>query len=298
MPLNGTRVRRALSLPSTALVVAFAARATSAGALPRQPAPCAGSVEEAATPRISLEADAAAPGDSRRTVHVCIRASRGTLVGSFHLVVEYDSSAWETVGFVPGATGSQVANLTRMGRADIAGAAPGGFASGTLLRLVFAPSAGRRAGEALGIMNLRLLELNSTDGSNLMTRSTVSGLAGLTLQRHSAQAPLPSTPPAKAPHIDRLEPARATRRAGCSGSSHDISGRGSGPRATSCCLRGVVIGELPSADGLRLRLVLPETFPPVGEVPPRRLLPGVYDIRVRTGAGTSNPMQLVLEMPR
>lgn len=288
---------RSVMALAAALVALSAAAIPLARAIPRQPAVCGGSVEEAATSRVSLEAVPAAVGDLKRTVHVCIRAALGTAVGSFHLVIEYDSSAWQAVGFVPSDAGTEVANLTRLGRADIAGAAPSGFASGTLLRLVFMRSDGGRTSEGMELMKLRLVELNATDGSDLKAHSVASGLAGLTVQRHSAVARVPTTPSAKAPHIDRLEPARATVAPGTPVEVL-IFGSGFRPEGNAVLLGDVVIGELPSGDGQRLRLVLPETFPPMGEVPPRRLGPGVYDIRVRTGAGTSNRTQLVLEMPR
>lgn len=295
-PVTETLVRRAVTALAATLV-ALNAGVAVARAMPRQPAACTGSVDEAATSRISLEAVPAAAGDLKRTVHVCIRTARGTVAGSFHLVIEYDSSAWEAVGFVPGNAGSEVANLTRLGRADIAGAAPGGFASGMLLRLVFVRTDGGHTSEGMELMKLRLLELNATDGSDLKAHSVVSGLAGLTVRRHSAVAPMPTTPSVEAPHIDRLEPARS---AVSPGSPVQLMIYGSGFRSEGnvVLVGDAVIGELPSGDGHRLRLVLPETFPSVGEVPPRRLGPGVYDLRVRTGAGTSNRVQFELEIPR
>ncbi len=279
------------------MLMALRAGVSAVGAMPSQPAVCSGTVAEGATSRISLESVPSAAGDSKRTVHVCVRTAPGTAVGSFHLVIEYDSSAWQTVGFVPAASGSEVANLSRPGRADIAGAAPGGFANGSLLRLVIVRSDDRRTSEGMELMKLRLLELNAIDGSDLKAHSIVSGLAGLTVQRHSTVAPALATAPVQAPHIDRLDPARATLSPGAL-IQVMISGSGFRPEGNVVLVGDVVMGELPSGDGQRLRLVLPESFPPVGEVPPRRLVPGAYDISVRTGAGTSNRVQLVLEKPR
>jgi hypothetical protein len=280
-----------------AALVALGTGVPVSAATPRQPAVCTRALEEGATSRVSLESVASAAGDSKRTVQVCIRTARGTSVGSFHLVIEYDSSTWQTVGFVPAAEGNEVANLTRPGRADIAGAAPDGFANGTLLRLVIVRSDGRRTSEGMALMNLRLLELNATDGSDLKAHSIVAGLAGIKVQAHSAVAPVHTAPGDKAPHIDRLDPARATFVPGAL-IQLMIIGSGFRPEGNVVLVGEVAIGELPSGDGQRLRLMLPESFPPVGEVPPRRLEPGAYDISVRTGAGTSNRMQFVLERPR
>ena len=55
---------------------------------------------------------------------------------------------------------------------------------------------------------------------------------------------------------------------------------------------------MPSADGRVLHFVLPSAFPATGEVPPRMIGAGQYELRVRTSAGTSNPLQLTLETPQ
>jgi hypothetical protein len=288
--------RRRNAIAVTVALVALGAGVPVAAATPRQPAVCTGQSEAGAESRVSLESVASAAGDAKRTVHVCVRTPRGTSVGSFHLVIEYDSSTWQTAGFVPAAEGSEVANLTRPGRADVAGAAPGGFANGSLLRLVIVRSDGRRTSDGMASMKLRLLELNATDGSDLKAHSIVTGLVGLSVQAHSTVASVRPAPGDRVPHIDRLDPARAKFVPGALVQLM-IIGSGFRPEGNVVLLGDAAIGELASGDGQRLRLVLPESFPPVGEVPPRRLEPGTYDISVRTGAGSSNRMPFVLERP-
>lgn len=270
-----------------------------ADARPQAKAPCAGAAAATATSRVSLEAAAFAAADSTRAVRVCLRPARGTQVGSFHLVIEYESTAVRALRFSPGVSGSEVANLTHAGRADVAGAAPSGFARGVLLQLDFARADGRRTGDPLGTMIVRLLELNGTDGANLVSHSAVAGLdaGGRSGQPRAAAATAAAVVVSRAPHIDRLEPSRAPIAPGAPVQVM-IHGSGFRPEGNLVLLGDVAIGELSSSDGATLRLLLPDALPSRAEVPPRRLVPGSYDIRVRTGAGTSNRKEFVLEMPR
>ena len=218
-------------------------------------------------------------------------------MGSFHIVIEYDSSLVRSVRFVQRQTGTMVANLTHPGRTDVAGADPAGFAPGELLAVVFADSRrGHSAKRTLLAMALRLLELNATSGDGLLSRATATGLGVLRPGRAPAAETL--TPKsAETPHIDSLAPPRA-KVAGPGGLVPvTIHGSGFRPEGNVVLFAGAEIAELRSVDGTSLRLMLPAALPAKGEVPPRVLGAGRYEIRIRTSTGTSNPMEFTLETP-
>jgi hypothetical protein len=99
------------------------------------------------------------------------------------------------------------------------------------------------------------------------------------------------------PHIDSLVPTRA--KAAGVGALLPITIHGSGfhPDGNVVLFAGAEIADLQSADGTSLRFALPSSLPATGEVPPRMIGAGRYEIRVRTSTGTSNPMEFTLETP-
>jgi hypothetical protein len=258
-----------------------------------QTAPCRAHKESAALSRVSLEAPPVRRGDTLHTVRVCLHPARSVSIGSFHVVLEYDSTRFRAVRFVQGRSGTMVANLTRPGRTDVAGASPSGFEAGELLSVVFADA--HRSKRAPVAMVLRLLELNATQGESLLASADAAGIGTL---KSSPPVPEPLRPKsAETPHIDSLVPARA-KTAGPGGLVPvTIHGSGFHPDGNVVLFAGAEIAELQSADGTSLRLVLPSSLPATGEVPPRMIGAGRYEIRVRTSTGTSNPMEFTLETP-
>ena len=262
-----------------------------------QAAPCP-AARTASAPRMSLEAAPARRGDTLRTIRLCLYPAAATAVGSFHLFIEYDSTLVRAVHFTQGRSGTIVANLTRLGRADVAGADPGGFARGELFAVTFSSRGGATAAaRAPGAMVLRLLELNATTGTSIVEHATVTGLG-------MPAAAAPSTPgrltpkSAETPHIDSLSPPRA--KVTGPGGLVSVTIHGSGFRAEGnvVLFAGTEIAQLTSPDGASLRLVLPSSLPSTSEVPPRMIGAGRYELRVRTSAGTSNPTELTLETPQ
>jgi hypothetical protein len=246
---------------------------------------------------MSLEAAAARRSDTLRTIRVCLSPAAATGVGSFHLFIEYDSTLVRAVHFTQGRSGTIVANLTRIGRADVAGADPAGFARGELFAVTFATARGAAtSARAPGVMVLRLLELNATTGVSIVEHATVTGIG--------VPGPAPVTPgtltpkSAETPHIDSLSPPRA--KVTGAGGLVSVTIHGSGFRAEGnvVLFAGTEIAQLPSTDGTSLHLVLPSALPATGEVPPRMIGAGRYELRVRTSAGTSNPTELTLETPQ
>ncbi len=273
----------------------LAAMAAS-GAMAQGTPACAAAHPASTASRLSLDLAPAAVRDTVRTVRLCLHPAPGVRLGSFHVAIEYDSTFVLAVHFVPAPMGAEVANLTRAGRADIAGAASGGFTSGSLLQLDFAPVHGRAASAAPGTMTLRLLELNSTSGATLVEHTDVVGIGE---RRDTVHRPVtPAAPDAPGvPRVDRLDPARATIVPGGL-VPVIIHGSGFRPEGNVVLFGGVAMAELRSDDGKTLRFLLPDAFPAKGEVPPQRIGAGKFDICVRTIAGTSNCIALTLESPR
>lgn len=278
-------------------VLAVAAAAVcAAGTAHAQASPCPARHSGQAGARIWLDAAPLRHGDSVRTVRVCMRPNSAMAVGSFHLFIEYDSTRVRAERAVQGPSGTIVANLTRRGRADIAGADPGGFSPGELVTLTFAPLRRVALRRTPGAMVVRLLELNATNGANIVEHAVVTGI-GVPV----VAAPVESTltpKSAELPHIDSLSPVRAKLEGRGSLVSVTIHGSGFRPEGNAVLFAGTEIGQLPSADGTSLHFLLPSTLPATGEVPPRRIGAGRYEIRVRTSTGTSNPTELTLETPQ
>jgi hypothetical protein len=155
------------------------------------------------------------------------------------------------------------------------------------------------AARAPGAMAVRLLELNATNGANIIEHATVSGIGVPVAAALTPGSPGTLTPKsAETPHIDSLSPSRA-KLAGMGGLiAVTIHGSGFRAEGNVVLFAGTDIAQLPSPDGTSLHLVLPSSLPATGEVPPRRIGAGSFEIRVRTSAGTSNPAGLTLETPQ
>lgn len=232
-----------------------------------------------------------------------MRSAPATAVGSFHLFIEYDSTRLRAVESAQGPSGTVVANLTRPGRADFAGADPTGFSEGELISIKFSAvrgvSGGRKTSARApspGVMIVRLLELNSTTGASIVEHALVTGI-GVPASTGPAEGTL--TPKsAETPHIDSLSPSHA-KLAGVGGLIPvTIHGSGFRPDGNVVLFAGIEIAQLTSTDGTSLHLLLPSTFPSRSEVPPRVIGAGSYELRVRTSTGTSNPTELTLETPQ
>lgn len=96
------------------------------------------------------------------------------------------------------------------------------------------------------------------------------------------------------PVIDRLEPA-----SGLAGVAYPIEvtiiGRNFADSANTITFGPVRLDGLAARDGgTRLVFFAPKEEPARGEVPPALLLPGPYDVRVTTPAGTSNAATFTL----
>jgi hypothetical protein len=97
---------------------------------------------------------------------VCVLPAKSGTVkfGSYHGELYFDSTAARVLRVEKPAGGMRVENTRLAGQVNFAGAAPAGFASGALLRVTLrVKKPGMRPR-----LRLKMLELNGTDGSNLM----------------------------------------------------------------------------------------------------------------------------------
>lgn len=99
------------------------------------------------------------------------------------------------------------------------------------------------------------------------------------------------------PEITRLEP-----DSGPAGQAYpirlSIHGRRFAASGNTVQFGPVVLADLPSTDGgTRIVASVPKVRPARGEVPPFELLPGRYDVTVRTPAGSSNAVTFTLTRP-
>jgi len=103
---------------------------------------------------------------------VCVLPAKSSTVkfGSYHGELYFDSTAARVLRVEKPAGGMRVENTRLSGQVNFAGAAPSGFASGALLRVTLRikkPGTPPR-------LRLKMLELNGTDGSNLMQQLVTS----------------------------------------------------------------------------------------------------------------------------
>jgi hypothetical protein len=118
-----------------------------------------------------VELSAPRPRDTVVTAVVCLSVrANAKKVGSYHGELYFDSTAARVIRVESPADGMRVDNAGKAGQVNFAGAAPGGFAAGSLLRVQLrVKPAGRRP-----TVRLRILELNSTDGDSLLKGLVIS----------------------------------------------------------------------------------------------------------------------------
>jgi hypothetical protein len=141
-------------------------------------------------PGASVEAFVVSPPvrarDTVVTASICVLPPKSstTKVGSYHGELYFDSTAARVLrvekprsgeagaggGGGGGGGGLRVENTSLAGRVNFAGAAPSGFAPGALLNVLLRV---KRPGAQLKL-RLKMLELNATDGSSLMSRLVVT----------------------------------------------------------------------------------------------------------------------------
>jgi len=249
--------------------------------------------------------DGTSPSDSLTSVRLCLATARASL-GSYHVAIEYDTSAVALVAAVPAPNGAQAVNPNTAGVVQVAGANPHGFVDGPLATLSFHA---RRRGQ-MGDLKLTLAELTSAAGSDVRSVTRVAGLPATDARlgvvgavetvRVAANAPARAgvspvssrrrptlTWIAPTPRIDSLVPA-STATPGDAVVEVVVHGDGFTTKGNTVLFGPVEIGPVASENGRVLRFVVPASMPSRGEVPPMQLGPGEYPVRVRNANGVSN----------
>ena len=127
-------------------------------------------------PSASIEAFVVMPAmrarDSVVSAAVCVVTARSSTakIGSYHGELYFDSTAASVLRVEKTTDGLRVENTSLAGRVNFAGAAPTGFSTRMLLNLKLRV---RKAG-AHPRLRLKMLELNATDGRNLMKQLVIS----------------------------------------------------------------------------------------------------------------------------
>lgn len=258
------------------------------------PAPCRAPAHERGA-FVWLEREPAR-ADSVLTLSLCLAPPNATGVGSFHLQVVYDTTRL-TGASVSGTGAFVVANPARPGTIELAGADPHGFAGGVLARIEL-----RRVAASPGGIDVRLLELNSTSGADLRSSARVVGVAERVRVRKAGVVSGSRRAPSRAaggaaPHLDSIVPSHVHASPGVP-MRVTIFGRGFTPTGNHVLVADQSVAIMDSPSGTSVAVVLSPWLPSHGEVPPRQLVPGSYPIRVRTAAGTSNAVPLIVENPQ
>jgi hypothetical protein len=249
-------------------------------------------------PRLFLEVAPPARRDTLVNVRLCMVPGREP-VGSYHALFEYDTLRTRVLHVDVQGNGMQAANPSTPGATGLAGAAPTGFNAGVLARLSLRGS----SISALGSLKLVVLEINSTKGTDLRAASRVTGFPAANRRLGVVQIPpvataadtrvaSKSTAPARpgAPHITSLTPSSANVDPDAV-VEVVIHGLGFAASGNVVMFGPVTMDGMFSADGGRsIRFIVPTQVPSHGEVPPMRILPGEFAVRVRTPQGESNSM--------
>lgn len=135
----------------------------------RKPSKAAGGGVEAF---VAMPPAARTARDTVVSATICVVPSRsGTVrIGSYHGELRFDSTAARVLRVVKPGDGMRVENTTHPGRVRFAGAAPAGISDGTLLTVVLRV----RTPGARPALRLQMLELNGTDGRDLMKQLITS----------------------------------------------------------------------------------------------------------------------------
>jgi hypothetical protein len=104
---------------------------------------------------------------------VCVARKPATKIGSYHGELTFDSTLARVVSVTKPPAGMRVENTTRKGLVKFAGANPSGFSEDALITVILRV----RAPRAAETVQLKMLELNSVDGTDLM-KQVVTTSAG------------------------------------------------------------------------------------------------------------------------
>lgn len=113
------------------------------------------------------------PRDTLVRATVCVARAAATKIGSYHGELTFDSTLARVVNVTKPAAGMRVENTTRKGLVKFAGANPSGFSEVAVITVTLRV----RAPRAAESVQLKLLELNSIDGTDLMKQVLTTSAA-------------------------------------------------------------------------------------------------------------------------
>ncbi|HET9425504.1 MAG TPA: hypothetical protein VFO55_09045 [Gemmatimonadaceae bacterium] len=204
---------------------------------------------------------------------VCL-TTRAPGIGSYMATIAYDSTKMRSVR-VDVTGGMQVANARVPGAIRIAGASPGGFATGQLALLTFKPLVGK----ALGRLTISVTEASTPAGASVLGNVKVQGW--------------PTTAPSAAvrlskPVVDSISP-RAGEVSAEEVTDLVLYGKGFAVTGNVVQFDGAeVAGLLSERGGTVLRFTAPTWIPARGKSAAHRVVPGRVQVRVKHAGGVSN----------
>jgi hypothetical protein len=136
--------------------------------------PCA-STPAGASPKAFVAVAPARARDTVMTASVCVLpgAAAAAKIGSYHGELRFDSTRARVLRVAKPAGGVRVENTGVSGVVKFAGAEPTGFAPGQLLSIVFRV----RTPGPPPALQLKMIELNGTDGTSLLKHLVTSNRA-------------------------------------------------------------------------------------------------------------------------
>ena len=248
------------------------------------------------------------PKDTVATVRFCVGVKDPKVrIGSYHGLITWDSTAARLSRVQKGKMGMRIENTTKAGVVDFAGAFPAGLDDTVALTLHLALA---KPGK-VPVLKLHMFELNAVSGVILTSQVRVSGYpstvrttpgplksAVATAQKNdSANASISN---GNGSLKDASSGAPAITAITQSGNRDEVQAviRGTGflPTGNTVVFGRVELTNLPSADGgTMIRFPVPESFPSTSEVPPMKVEPGDYQVRVKNARGTSNAITFALK---
>lgn len=225
---------------------------------------------------VFVEADPVAARDTVMTARLCLSVPAKQSIASMSGRLTLDTAFARLASLVRTSGSPVVANADSAGNILVAGASGSGVRAGTLLAL---RARLMRAG-VLPRIDFTITELNARDGSSLVTRATVRGLA-------------PSCV-GKQPAVFEVLPPSASADPG---EPLDLRITGCGFDAAHNTIR---VGEITLRDirsterGTRIRVVVAKEYRATGEAPPMLMGAGTYEVSVDNGRGRSNARRITL----
>jgi hypothetical protein len=239
-----------------------------------------------------LEGVRSSVNDTLAVARLCLVPPKSG-VGSYQATLTFDSTVMRAVR-VDVSGGMQAKNMTVPGVIKLAGAAPNGFARGSLATIAFRQLRGR----ALAKIHLTLVEVNTPRGADLLADSKVAGYPstdrtlGLVETNPNARGARGTRgllgSAVGAPHIDSISP-KSGKVDPESVVEVALYGRGFAADGNTVLFDAATVNRSVAENGgTVLKFIVPTMIPAHGNVQFHRVEAGTFAVRVLTPSGTSN----------